>query len=53
MNVLTTGITIVGKCARVPAGAVIGRNCRIDPGTSKDDYDQLEVPSGGTISQRE
>ena len=26
---LNTGITIVGKRARVPAGAVIGRNCRI------------------------
>jgi len=49
---LDTGITIVGKRARVPAGAVIGRNCRIDPNTTDDDYDQLEVPSGGTISKR-
>jgi glucose-1-phosphate adenylyltransferase len=50
---LNTGITIVGKRARIPSGAAIGRNCRIDPGTSKDDYDQLEVLSGGTISPRE
>jgi glucose-1-phosphate adenylyltransferase len=50
---INTGITIVGKRANIPAGASIGRNCRIDPGTTKDDYDQLEVPSGGTISQRE
>ncbi len=50
---INTGITIVGKRARVPAGAAIGRNCRIDPLTSKDDYEQLEVPSGGTVSQRE
>jgi glucose-1-phosphate adenylyltransferase len=49
---LDTGITIVGKRARVPAGAVIGRNCRIDPDTTDDDYDLLEVPSGGTISKR-
>jgi len=49
---LDTGITIVGKRARIPAGAVIGRNCRIDPSTTIDDYDQLEVPSGGTISKR-
>jgi glucose-1-phosphate adenylyltransferase len=49
---INTGITIVGKRARVPAGAVIGRNCRIDPNTTDDDYDQLEVPSGGTISKR-
>jgi glucose-1-phosphate adenylyltransferase len=50
---INTGITIVGKRASIPAGVSIGRNCRIDPGTSQDDYDQLEVPSGGTISQRE
>ncbi len=49
---LDTGITIVGKRARVPAGAVIGRNCRIDPSTFVDDYDQLVVPSSGTISKR-
>ena len=50
---INTGITIVGKRASIPVGAIIGRNCRIDPNTSKDDYDQLEVPGGGTISQRE
>jgi glucose-1-phosphate adenylyltransferase len=50
---INTGITIVGKRASIPAAAVIGRNCRIDPGTAKDDYDQLEVPSGGTVSCRE
>jgi glucose-1-phosphate adenylyltransferase len=50
---INTGITIVGKRASIPAGASIGRNCRIDPGTSKEDYDQLEVPSGGTVSHRE
>jgi glucose-1-phosphate adenylyltransferase len=49
---LDTGITIVGKRARVPAGAIIGRNCRIDPSTIRDDYDQLVVASGGTISKR-
>jgi glucose-1-phosphate adenylyltransferase len=50
---INTGITIVGKRASIPAGASIGRNCRIDPGTSREDYDQLEVPGGGTISRRE
>jgi glucose-1-phosphate adenylyltransferase len=50
---INTGITIVGKRACIPAGAVIGRNCRIDPGTTKADYDQLQVPSGGTISPKE
>jgi glucose-1-phosphate adenylyltransferase len=50
---INTGITIVGKRASIPAGARIGRNCRIDPNTTGEDYDQLDVPSGGTISQRE
>jgi glucose-1-phosphate adenylyltransferase len=50
---INTGITIVGKRAKIPAGASIGRNCRIDSNTSPDDYDQPEVPSGGTISLRE
>jgi glucose-1-phosphate adenylyltransferase len=50
---INTGITIVGKRARVPAGATIGRNCRIDANTTPKDYDQLQVPSGATISQYE
>jgi glucose-1-phosphate adenylyltransferase len=50
---INTGITIVGKRAHIPAGASIGRNCRIDANTTPKDYDQLQVPSGATISQRE
>lgn len=49
---INTGITIIGKRARVPAGATIGRNCRIDPNTTPEDYEQLHVPSGATISPR-
>ncbi len=49
---ISTGITIVGKRAHVPAGAVIGRNCRIDPATSKADYNTLEIASGETVSKR-
>jgi glucose-1-phosphate adenylyltransferase len=47
-----TGITIAGKRARIPASAVIGRNCRIDPSTTPDDYETIEVPSGGTITKK-
>ena len=50
---INTGITIIGKRARVPAGAVIGRNCRIDANTTVEDYDQLQVPCGATIIQHE
>jgi glucose-1-phosphate adenylyltransferase len=49
---INTSITIAGKRACVPAGVVIGRNCRIDPNITEDDYDQFEVPSGGTVSKR-
>lgn len=47
-----TGITIAGKRAKIPAGAVIGRNCRIDPSTTREDYETLDVPSGETISKK-
>jgi glucose-1-phosphate adenylyltransferase len=50
---INTGITIVGKRARVPADVIIGRNCRIDANTTPKDYDQLQIPSGATISLRE
>lgn len=50
---INTGLTIVGKRARIPDGASIGRNCRIDSNTTKDDYTQMEIPSGGTISHKE
>lgn len=47
-----TGISIVGKRARIPAGAVIGRNCRIDPYTTAMDYEKLELAAGGTVSKK-
>jgi purine nucleoside phosphorylase len=46
-------ITIIGNPARVPANACGGRNRRIDPGAAMDDFDHLDVPSGGTLSRRE
>lgn len=49
---LNTGITIAGKRARIPAGATIGRNCRIDSNVTPDDFQKMEVPSGGTIARR-
>lgn len=45
-----TGITIVGKRAHVPDGAVIGRNCRIDGNVTPADFELLEIPSGATVS---
>jgi glucose-1-phosphate adenylyltransferase len=50
---LYTGITIVGKRAQVPPGVTIGRNCRIDPNLTPDDFTQKEIPSGGTLVRQE
>jgi glucose-1-phosphate adenylyltransferase len=47
-----TGITIVGKGAHVPDGAVAGRNCRIDSGTAAPDWTVHELASGATVSRR-
>jgi glucose-1-phosphate adenylyltransferase len=46
---LRSGITIVGKDARVPTGTRIGRNCRIDPGVRDGDYAGRDVQSGQTV----
>ena len=49
---LNTGITIVGKRARIPAGAVVGCNCRIDSSVTPDDFEHLEIRSGETVTHR-
>jgi glucose-1-phosphate adenylyltransferase len=50
---LNTGITIVGKRAHIPEGAIIGRNCRIDPNVRPDDFEGLEVANGATVIRAE
>lgn len=52
-ELLNSGITIVGKRARLPDGLRIGRNCVIGPAVREDEFLTLTVPSGSTIrSQR-
>ncbi|MEO8251367.1 MAG: glucose-1-phosphate adenylyltransferase [Chloroflexota bacterium] len=47
---LFAGITLVGKRSHVPAGVVIGRNCRIDPGVSEADFKRRKtIRSGMTV----
>ena len=46
---LSSGITLVGKAAIIPAGTRIGRNCRIDPRASADDFPRKRIPSGATV----
>jgi len=48
-KVLNTGITIVGKGAKIPPGVQIGRNCVICSGLAEDDFPTAEVRSGETI----
>ena len=45
---LVSGLVLVGKGARVPAGTTIGRNARIGAGVRERDFDGA-VPAGGVI----
>lgn len=57
---LYSGITIVGKGARIPSGLSIGRNCRIGSDVLERDFERyvssnggeasLQVPSGETVT---
>jgi glucose-1-phosphate adenylyltransferase len=49
---LTTGITVVGKRAVIPASARIGRNVRIAGSVRPSDFRSKRVPSGGSIERR-
>jgi glucose-1-phosphate adenylyltransferase len=47
---LNTGITIVGKRARVPSGTRIGRNVRVDSYVTERDFEgRLEIASGESV----
>jgi glucose-1-phosphate adenylyltransferase len=47
---LTSGITLVGKNARLPAGLRIGRNCVLVSDLTENDFTSATVPSGATVS---
>ncbi len=49
---LRTGITLVGKGARVPAGATVGRNCKIGCWVEPGDFAANFVPSGASIETK-
>ena len=44
-----SGLTIIGKRAKLPDGIKIGRNCKIGPGVIPADFSSLEVPSGSQV----
>jgi glucose-1-phosphate adenylyltransferase len=49
---LNTGITVVGKGARIPEGVTIGRNCAIAANAMEKDFRGAVVPSGETIKAK-
>jgi len=48
-DILSSGISILGKRVRLPRGLTIGRNCIIAPGVQPEDFDSLTITSGRTI----
>lgn len=48
-NRLNTGLTLVGKRAIVPAGTIVGRNCRIGVGVRPEDFGSRLIPSGDSV----
>ena len=46
---LNSGITVIGKGARLPIGLRVGRNCRIDPWVKESDFSTLSTPSGTSV----
>jgi glucose-1-phosphate adenylyltransferase len=51
-TVVNTGITVIGKRAKIPAGVKMGRNCLVYNGVSEDDFPGSEIQSGETIKSR-
>ena len=49
---LASGITLVGKRSVVPAGARIGRNCKIMPGTEASDFPQDGIVASGSTVEK-
>jgi glucose-1-phosphate adenylyltransferase len=47
---LSSGVTVIGKSAAIPAGLQIGRSCVVSPDMRASDFSQPEIPSGAVIS---
>jgi glucose-1-phosphate adenylyltransferase len=46
---LNTGVTVVGKSARIPPGIHVGRNVLINADREDDNYPGGDIPSGETV----
>ncbi len=47
---LSTGVTVIGKGAWVPAGLRMGRGCIVYPDMRESNFLQAEIPSGSVVS---
>lgn len=50
---LNSGITVIGKGARLPPGLRVGRNCKIDPWVKESYFSTFSIPSGSSVSGQE
>ncbi len=52
-QILNTGITLVGKGAKVPKAMKVGRNCKIGCWVEAEDFGAIDsVPSGSSIAKQ-
>ena len=49
---LNTGITIIGKGAKIPNGVTVGRNCKIGCWVESTDFESKQVASGDSITNK-
>ncbi|MEW6033912.1 MAG: glucose-1-phosphate adenylyltransferase family protein [Chloroflexota bacterium] len=52
-NHLNSGITIVGKGARIPPHTRIGRNCKVGCWVKESDFPSNLIPSGASVAHQE
>ncbi len=50
-DMLRSGLTVVGRNAHIPPGAIVGRNCRIGTDVKKEDFSSLVLESGESIEK--
>lgn len=49
---LKSGITLIGKGARIPNGVKIGRNCKVGCWAERTDFEGDTIPSGSSIGKK-
>jgi len=51
-QLLASGLTLIGKGAKVPKGIKIGRNCKIGCWVEEDDYPSDFIASGSSVDKK-